>query len=108
MCRRSRWREYATCGWWFLTRTDVGVCLRARAAEQRPALEEQLTQHRAVASGFIGAVATDRKIGLMGQGRKNIQHGGCVSGGHFSPVFLEEANPVPQGWSRHSLSYRRG
>jgi hypothetical protein len=63
--------------------------------QQRPALEEQLTQHRAVASGFIGAVATDRKIGLMGQGRKNIQHGGCVSGGHFSPVLLDEANPVP-------------
>lgn len=29
MHRRYRWRDCATCGWLFLMRTNVSVCLRA-------------------------------------------------------------------------------
>jgi len=59
------------------------------------AFGEQLPEDGAMASGFVGAVATERKIGLVRQGGKGVEEGALMGVGHFLPVFLHEATPVP-------------
>ncbi len=67
------------------------------AVDLRTALEEQFAQHGAVAMGFIGAIASDREIGLMRQRRQQIERMPRARRGHFAPVLSCESAPVPCG-----------